>query len=66
MFEVLALNPLTTDQRDDYLRKWCAVRGIHSKEGRALRNSFHDKSQEPYRADVGVMRPHTDHVHASF
>jgi hypothetical protein len=48
MFEVLALNPLTTDQRDDYLRKWCAVRGIHGKDGRALRNSFKDKSQEPY------------------
>ena len=48
LFEILALNPLTPEQRDDYLRKWCAVRGIHGKDGRALRASFKDKSREPY------------------
>jgi hypothetical protein len=48
MFEVLALSPLTPEQRDDYLRKWCAVRGIRGKDGRALRSSFKDKSREPY------------------
>ena len=48
LFEVLALNPLTPEQRADYLRKWCAVRGIHGKDGRDLRASFKDKSREPY------------------
>lgn len=47
-FEVLALNPLTVPQRDEYLRKWCAVRGIRGKEGRALRTSFREKSKELY------------------
>lgn len=47
-FEVIALNQLTTQQRDSYLRKWCAVRGIRGRDGRALRNSFREKSQEPY------------------
>ncbi len=47
-FEVLALNPLTVPQRDEYLRKWCAVRGIHGKDGRALRTSFREKSKELY------------------
>jgi hypothetical protein len=48
MFEVLVLRPLTTEQRDDYLRKWCAVRGIHGRNGRDLRTSFKTKSREPY------------------
>ena len=47
-FEVISLNQLTTPQRDAYLRKWCAVRGIRGKDGRTLRNGFKDKSQEPY------------------
>lgn len=47
-FEVLALNPLSVPQRDEYLRKWCAVRGIHGKDGRALRTSFREKSKELY------------------
>lgn len=47
-FEVLALNQLTVEQRDSYLRKWCAVRGIKGRQGRALRNSFKEKSSEPY------------------
>ncbi|WP_205878922.1 NACHT domain-containing protein [Mycobacterium camsae] len=47
-FEIIALNQLTGEQRADYLRKWCAVRGIRSKDGRALRRSFNDKSREPY------------------
>lgn len=47
LFEVLALNPLTAAQRDEYLRKWCAVRGIHGKDGRSLRTSFREKTKEP-------------------
>lgn len=48
MFEIITLNQLTGEQRADYLRKWCAVRGIKSKDGRALRKSFNEKSREPY------------------
>ena len=48
LFEVLALNPLTIEQRADYLRKWCGTRGIHGKDGRGLRKSFNERSQEPY------------------
>lgn len=47
-FEVITLNQLTTEQRDVYLRKWCAVRDIRGKDGRTLRKSFKDKSREPY------------------
>jgi len=47
-FEIITLNQLTGEQRADYLRKWCAVRGIRSKDGRALRRSFQEKSREPY------------------
>lgn len=47
-FDVIALNQLTIQQRNAYLRKWCAVRGIHGKDGRTLRKGFKDKSQEPY------------------
>jgi hypothetical protein len=52
LFEVLALNPLTLGQRGDYLRKWCAVRGIHGKDGRELRTGFKDKSREPYIGEL--------------
>lgn len=48
LFEIVALNQLTTEQRDAYLRKWCAVRGIRGKDGRTLRKSFKEKSREPY------------------
>lgn len=48
LFEIVTLNQLTVEQRDSYLRKWCAVRGIKGKDGRALRKSFKDKSREPY------------------
>jgi hypothetical protein len=47
-FEIITLNQLTGEQRADYLRKWCAVRGIRSKDGRELRRSFQEKSREPY------------------
>lgn len=47
-FEIIALNQLTGEQQADYLRKWCAVRGIRSGDGRALRRSFNEKSREPY------------------
>lgn len=47
-FEILALNQLTLEQQNSYLRKWCGVRGINGKEGRALRKSFIEKSGEPY------------------
>jgi len=48
LFEIVTLNQLTIEQRDAYLRKWCAVRGIRGKDGRTLRKSFKDKSREPY------------------
>nr|WDS96160.1 hypothetical protein mcr_00200 [Micrococcus sp.] len=48
LFEVIVLNQLTEDQRRSYLRKWCGVRGIRSRDGRALRRSFQEKSREPY------------------
>lgn len=48
LFEIVTLNQLTIEQRDVYLRKWCAVRGIRGKDGRALRKSFKEKSREPY------------------
>jgi len=48
MFEIITLNQLTGEQRADYLRKWCAVRGIRSRDGRTLRKSFQEKSREPY------------------
>lgn len=48
LFEIITLNQLTVEQRDAYLRKWCAVRGIRGRDGRALRKSFREKSREPY------------------
>lgn len=48
LFEVVTLNQLTIEQRDSYLRKWCTVRAIKGKDGRALRKSFKEKSREPY------------------
>jgi len=47
-FEVLALDALTPSQRAEYLRRWCAVRGIHGREGRTLRKNFNDRSTEPF------------------
>lgn len=52
LFEVISLNELTEDQRAEYLRKWCAVRGIRGKDGRELRKSFKAKSKEPYIAEL--------------
>ena len=52
LFEVLALNELTLSERNEYLRKWCAVRGIHGREGREMRKSFKDKSAEPYIGEL--------------
>jgi hypothetical protein len=46
------LNPLEPRQRDEYLRKWCAVRGIHGAEGRSLRKNFKSKSAEPYIGEL--------------
>ncbi|MBM0255560.1 NACHT domain-containing NTPase [Micromonospora sp. 4G55] len=52
LFEVLVLRPLEPRQRDEYLQKWCAVRGIHGSEGRALRKNFRAKSAEPYIGEL--------------
>lgn len=52
LFEVLVLNPLDSEQRDQYLRKWCAVRGILGSEGQDLRASFKEKSAEPYIGEL--------------
>jgi len=48
MFEALALDALTPEQRAEYLRRWCAVRGIHGRSGRSLRKNFKDRSKEPF------------------
>jgi hypothetical protein len=48
LFDVLVLSPLTPEQRNDYLRKWSAVRGIVGADGRALRTTFRAKIAEPY------------------
>lgn len=47
-FEVISLRPFNLQQRNEYLRKWCAVRGIRSHEGRNLRARFKEMSKEPY------------------
>lgn len=52
VFDLLVLNSLDRAQRDDYLRKWCEVRGIRGSEGKALRSSFRDKSKEPYIGEL--------------
>jgi hypothetical protein len=43
LFDVLVLSPLTPQQRENYLRKWSAVRGILGADGRALRKAFRAK-----------------------
>lgn len=48
LFEVLSLDPLDARQRDEYLRRWCAVRGVRGAAGRALRAGFKARSAEPY------------------
>lgn len=52
LFDVLALNPLSPEQRKDYLGKWCAVRGIHGQDGRTVRQQFDERSQEPFIAEL--------------
>lgn len=56
LFEVLALRPLTTEQRDDYLRRWCADRGIRGKDGRTLRTSFKIKATKPTSTNSPATR----------
>ena len=51
-FEVVVLGPLEPKQREDYLRKWSAVRGIRGTAGRALRRSFRAKIAEPYIGEL--------------
>jgi hypothetical protein len=52
LFEVLSLNPLAPSQREEYLRKWCAVRDIRGAAGRELRAGFKQRSAEPYIAEL--------------
>lgn len=52
LFEVIALNELSLEQRDEYLRKWCNVKDIHGREGRDMRKSFKQKSAEPYIGEL--------------
>lgn len=47
-FDVVVLSPLTTHQRDEYLRRWSAVHGIVGAAGRSLRKTYRDKIAEPY------------------
>lgn len=51
-FEIITLTPLTPEQRNSYLRKWCAVRNITGRDGRALRDGFKEKSREPYIGEL--------------
>jgi hypothetical protein len=48
LFDIVVLSPLTARQREDYLRKWSAVRGIVGSAGRALRTAYRAKIAEPY------------------
>ncbi|TDW22125.1 NACHT domain-containing protein [Kribbella kalugense] len=48
LFSVVVLSPFTPSQREDYLRKWSAVRGIRGADGRSLRSTFRAKIAEPY------------------
>lgn len=52
LFDVLALNPLTPEQRKDYLGKWCAVHGIHGQDARTVRAQFGELSKEPFIAEL--------------
>ncbi|MEN8675001.1 hypothetical protein [Nocardioides sp.] len=52
LFEVIALDELSLEQRDEYLRKWCKVKDIHGREGREMRKSFKQKSAEPYIGEL--------------
>ncbi len=47
-FDVVVLSPLTRQQREEYLRRWSAVRNIVGSAGRNLRTAFHAKISEPY------------------
>ncbi|WNV84748.1 hypothetical protein [Umezawaea sp. Da 62-37] len=52
LFDVLVLTPLDIRQRNEYLQKWCAVRGINGTDGRTLRINFRTKSREPYIGEL--------------
>lgn len=53
-FELLVLLPFDEKQRDQYMRKWTAVRGIAGSDGRALRKVYRTKIAEPYLADLAT------------
>lgn len=54
LFEVMVLSPLTPQQREEYLRKWSAVRNILGSDGRALRATFRAKIAEPYLDELAA------------
>lgn len=47
-FEVITLEALSSDQRAEYLRRWCTVRGIRGRDGRSLRKNFTERSKEVF------------------
>lgn len=51
-FEVLSLEPMAPALRAEYIRRWCAVRGIIGREGRRLRLSYHARIKEPYIGEL--------------
>lgn len=53
-FELLVLQPFDDKQRDQYMRKWTAVRGIEGAAGRTLRKVYREKIAEPYLADLAT------------
>ncbi|WP_460818669.1 NACHT domain-containing protein [Nocardioides korecus] len=53
-FELLVLLPFDEKQRDQYMRKWTAVRGITGSDGRNLRKAYRQKIAEPYLADLAT------------
>ncbi|MDN5757175.1 MAG: large ATP-binding protein [Tomitella sp.] len=52
LFDVLALNPLTPEQRKNFLGKWCAVHGIHGQDARTVRVQFDELSKQPFIAEL--------------
>ena len=51
-FETITLMKLDRELRTAYLRKWCAARGIATKDKRELMRSFDSRSAEPHIAQL--------------
>lgn len=51
-FETITLTKLDRELRTAYLGKWCAARGIVSRDRRALMHNFDDRIAEPHIAQL--------------